>query len=389
MPELTMRWPVENLEQPVQRYFLAIFAAGAALYLRSLLSPFYGDHYPYQPLFLAVMFSAWFCGVGPAIVATILATLGAWYWFLPPEYSWTLKEPKTELAGVLGFVFFSSLIIAMGEGNRRVRSRLKRSLQEIEVAQAELETQIHERTAEVNAATHSLRELSGRLLQIRDEEQRRVARELHDGAGQVIAAIAMDLGALTREAEKLSPKGIAKFSEIRELVEGLGKEIRTISHLLHPPMLEEVGLISAVRWYVEEFRERSKIRVELELGDLDRLTSEIEIAIFRIIQECLTNVHRHSGSSWALIRIIPENEKLLIEVRDSGKGISIDRNPELSAGGRSGLGLRGMRERVRQLKGTLTINSGDEGTKILAILPMQKPAADEDGYREAARSENK
>ena len=376
-----MRWyPLDDQRPSAQCYFIAILVTGLALYLRSLLSPFYGQDYPYQPLFLAVMFAAWFYGVGPATVATVLSALGAWYWFLPPENSWRLREPRTEAAGLIGFIVFCSLIIAMGEVNCRNRSRLNRTLQGFQEAQAELETRVQERTAEVHAVTNSLRELSGRLLQIRDDEQRRVARELHDGVGQVIAAIAMDLGALTHETEKLSARGVAKFSEIRELVERLGQDIRTISHLLHPPLLEEVGLTSAVRWYAEEFAERSKIQVDLELGDLGRLANETEIAIFRIIQECLTNVHRHSGSAWALIRIIPGNENLYVEVRDSGRGIPVEGNPDLSTQGRSGLGLRGMRERIRQLSGTLTINSGDEGTRVMAVLPMQKPAAE--GFRQ-------
>ena len=143
-------------------------------------------------------------------------------------------------------------------------------------------------------------ELSGRLLQLQDEERRRIARELHDGTGQLLAALSMNISAISTEASKFS-EGVARnIEESRSLIKQAVSEIRTMSHLLHPPLLDEVGLISALNEYVNGFAERSKIRVSLELpGELQRLPRDVELSIFRIVQECLTNVHRHSGSATA------------------------------------------------------------------------------------------
>jgi len=148
----------------------------------------------------------------------------------------------------------------------------------------------------------------------------------------------------------------------------MSKEIRTLSHLLHPPLLDEVGLTSALRWYVEGFAERSKIPVTLELApDLERLSRELETAMFRIIQECLTNIHRHSGSATACIRTRRENNEVVLSVSDEGKGIVPTGMP--------GVGIRGMRERVRQLGGTLEVRSGNPGTSVIARLPITNSRA--------------
>jgi signal transduction histidine kinase len=155
------------------------------------------------------------------------------------------------------------------------------------------------------------------------------------------------------------------------LVEQISREIRIISHLLHPPLLDVAGLASALRWYVDGFSERSKIKVDLDIPDeVRRLSDEMEIAIFRMIQECLTNIHRHSGGASAKIRVHAENQRLLVEVRDTGKGIPLEKQLELSSSGRIGVGFRGMRERLRQLGGTLEIQSDGGGTVVIAALPL-------------------
>jgi signal transduction histidine kinase len=165
------------------------------------------------------------------------------------------------------------------------------------------------------------------------------------------------------------------------MVEQISSEIRTISHLLHPPLLDAAGLASALRWYVDGFSERSKIKVELEIpSELSRMSDEMEIAVFRMVQECLTNIHRHSGSKTAIIRVHErkheEDHKILIEVQDHGKGISRERQLELSSFSRTGVGFRGMRERLRQLGGALEIQSIGLGTTIRATLPLDAPATD-------------
>src|SRR5207245_11415124 len=221
-----------------------------------------------------------------------------------------------------------------------------------------------------------LRTISARLLQRRDEERRRIARELHDSAGQTLVALDMNLSSIQREAKQLSPQTLKTCSESLELVKALSRELRTISHLRHPPLLDEAGLPAAVRWYVEGLWERSKINVNLELdADLGRLSSECETAIFRIVQECLTNIHRHYGSPTASIRICRSLREVRVEVRDQGKGISVQKQ-RTSGSMKRGVGIQGMQERVRQLGGRLEIHSDKGGTSVIAILPTENRASD-------------
>jgi signal transduction histidine kinase len=227
-------------------------------------------------------------------------------------------------------------------------------------------------TDEPNSADVSLRNLSARLLQVQDEERRRIAREMHDSVGQLVAAISMNLGAVRKQSDKLDAKGAKAVAETIVLVEEIDRQIRTISHLLHPPLLDEAGLGSALRWYVDGFSERSKISVDLSIpSDFGRLPNDMEIAIFRIVQECLTNIHRHSGSATATISIGAEDSRILVRVQDRGKGIPLERQLELNSTDRTGVGFRGMRERVRQLGGSLEIQSEGNGTVIIVTLPFR------------------
>jgi PAS domain S-box-containing protein len=247
----------------------------------------------------------------------------------------------------------------------------RRLFQSLSEARDHLEKRVQERTAELKTANESLRQLSIRLLRMRDEEQRRLARELHDSVGQLLAAISMNIDIVSTEAHQLSPATAKCVSENAGLVQEVSREIRTISHLLHPPLLDEAGLASALRWYTEGFAERSKIKVELEIGnDFGRLPNDMEIAIFRVIQECLTNIHRHSESDEAAIRISRNGEHLTVHVQDKGKGIAPEKQRELASSGRGGVGFGGMRERLRQLGGSLEIQSDANGTLISAILPF-------------------
>jgi PAS domain S-box-containing protein len=242
---------------------------------------------------------------------------------------------------------------------------------ELQIAQAELEERVLERTAELNRANESLGNLSARLLQIRDEEGRRLARELHDSAGQMLAAIAMNLATVKSQAHKLDESAAKAIAESGSLIEQITSEIRTVSYLLHPPLLDELGLQSALSWCVEGFAERSKIQVKLEISsDFGRLSSETETAIFRVVQECLTNIHRHSGSKSALLRIGRENDKITVVVQDWGKGIPADKMSRANAQSLQGVGFRGMRERLRHLGGTLSLHSDINGTLVTASFPI-------------------
>ena len=226
-------------------------------------------------------------------------------------------------------------------------------------------------TDEPNSAELALRNLSARLLQVQDAERRRIAREMHDSVGQLVAAVSMNLSAVREQSDRLDAKGAKAVAETIILVGEIERELRTISHLLHPPLLDEAGLGSALRWYVDEFSERSKISVDLSISpDFERLPHDMEIAVFRIVQECLTNIHRHSGSATATINMVAEDSRIVVRVQDSGKGIPLKRQQELNSTDRTGVGFRGMRERVRQLGGSLKIQSDSNGTVIFATLPI-------------------
>jgi PAS domain S-box-containing protein len=214
-------------------------------------------------------------------------------------------------------------------------------------------------------------EFTSRLQQMQDDERRRIARELHDSVGQLLAAIGMNISIVQSQTQKLDLEGARAVSENATLVEEVSREIRTISHLLHPPLLDVAGLASALRWYVDGFSERSKIKVELEIApDFPRLSEDVEITIFRIVQECLTNIHRHSGSATAAIRVQREGDRLMIRVRDNGKGISPEKQRQLAASGRGGVGFGGMRDRLRQFGGTLEIQSDELGCVVSATLKV-------------------
>lgn len=215
-----------------------------------------------------------------------------------------------------------------------------------------------------------VREFSGELLHAQDAERRRIARELHDSAGQLVAALQMNLIPVEEDAKKINPEFAHSIHQSLDLIQQLSTELRTVSYLLHPPLLDEAGLPSALRWYVEGYAQRSKIDVHLEIDpDLGRLSQDMELTIFRVIQECLTNIHRHSESKRAVIRVVGSSNEICVEVCDDGKGMPVSsRNG--SPYFRYGVGIQGMRERVRQLNGQFEITSQGQGTVVRARLPL-------------------
>ena len=220
-------------------------------------------------------------------------------------------------------------------------------------------------------AEENLRLLSGQLLHLQDQERRRIARELHDSAGQLLAALGMNLSLVESEKGNNAPRAAQAIRESIDLVQELSRELRTISHLLHPPLLDEVGLASGLRSYLEGFTERSSIKVDLEIPEeLGRLPQEAETAIFRIVQECLTNIHRHSGSPVARICFNRSDNQVILEVEDRGKGIPLEKRQVLDSDGMAGVGIRGMRERLGHLGGSLEIKSTETGTVVVARLPV-------------------
>jgi PAS domain S-box-containing protein len=228
--------------------------------------------------------------------------------------------------------------------------------------------QLEQRNAEVLQQSEQLRELSSRLLQTQDDERRRIARDLHDSAGQVVTALGMQLASITQHAVKPQVKKDAQ--ESLELVRELSKEIRTVSYLLHPPLLDESGLSGAIRWFTEGLAERSDLQIELIIPkDFGRLPADVEVALFRIVQECLTNIHRHSGSKTATIQISNNAKNVSLEIQDEGKGIPAEKLTGIQTQ-RSGVGITGMRERVRHFKGVMNIQSNSKGTKVSVTIPI-------------------
>jgi|SRR5579859_1384099 len=356
-------------QKPAAAYLAAFLVIVLALLARLALTPFLADSLPYVTLFPAVVFASWLCGVGPSALVVVLGLLGARFWFIAPMHS--LRIPALpDAIGLLAFAASSSLIIAIGEFVRRNTAALQ-------TAQGELEEKVQERTVALDAANHNLSQLSARLLRLQDEERRRIARELHDSVGQTLAALSMNLSAVGSEIERLS-KTAGLVADSATLVNDMSTDIRTISYLLHPPLLDEAGLSSALTWYIKGFSERSKIEVDLDIPeDFGRLPRDLETAVFRIVQECLTNIHRHADSPVAKVRIAQRDGHIRVEVQDKGKGIPSQERAEIvsSVNGTPGVGIRGMRERLRQLGGTLELSSDGEGkgTLIAARLPIRQP----------------
>jgi signal transduction histidine kinase len=225
-----------------------------------------------------------------------------------------------------------------------------------------------DRRTQLEQANTDLQHLSGRVMVVQDEERRRIARELHDGIGQYLVAIKMTC-AVALDHQEREVKSTA-LRDSMNLLDRCTAEVRTLSHLLHPPLLEEMGLASAVPWYVQGFTERSGIPVELQLPpSLDRLPQSVEMVLFRVLQECLTNIHRHSGSKSAKITIRMEDGSVLLTIQDWGKGFNSG-NDAL----RVGVGIASMRERVREQGGELRVSSSGAGTTVEANLPLQKDA---------------
>ena len=234
-------------------------------------------------------------------------------------------------------------------------------------------------------AEEAARSLSGRILTLQDNERRRIARELHDSLGQYLTALKMNLDALERSV----PDKAKLASDCSAIVDKCLSETRTISYLLHPPLLDEAGLGFAARWYVDGFARRSKINVNLNVApDLGRLPKDIEIALFRAIQETLTNVHRHSGASEVDIFLDLNEGELRLEVDDNGRGIAKTRLGHIVDGAPgAGVGLAGMRERVRELGGSLEIRSSGKGTTVTVTVPLNTSASNNStGNREIDRA---
>jgi signal transduction histidine kinase len=388
-------------QQILRRYTIALACSALAILLRWLLDPVLGHLAFYVTVYIAVAYCTMVCGYVPAIVTAVVGLVGTFYWFVDPRHS-LFPTHRSEVHGVIGFFLLSTVLIWLGEANRRKQMRLnevvdeltsevrerKRAQQDLRIAHDELEHRVLTRTqelsqalsrlrAEVSVREHTeerLRHLSLRLMTLQDEERRRIARELHDTCGQTLAAMKMSI-ALLRQGDKSAPGFLLLINDLNTLTDEALQEVRTASYLLHPPLLDEAGIASAARWFVEGFSRRSGIDVQCEIPDkMERTSRPCELVLFRILQESLTNVHRHSGASAARVRLDRNSDHIELEIADNGKGISEERLRQFENSGNSGVGITGMRERVHELGGHLEVRSLHPGTSVCVALPLANPA---------------
>lgn len=295
------------------------------------------------------------------------------------------REPDPSDLGLVNLLADTAAVLIGRHQEAEERQRAVAALRESEERHRELagklDAEVHARTDELERqngemleqAGH-LRALSNRLMRLQDEERRRIARELHDSVGQDLAALSMCLEGAKRVAKGTPETAVQKLNEACEIVEKCSSEIRTLSHLLHPPLLEELGLASAIEWYVEGFASRSKIAVDLQMpSGFKRLDSSVELPLFRVLQECLTNIHRHSESKTATVKVEADEHKVSLEISDQGKGMET-RDSRPNGGKRLGVGISGMRERLKDLGGTLEIHSTNQGTTVRAAIPLRADA---------------
>jgi len=259
------------------------------------------------------------------------------------------------------------------EALRKSEKRLLGLTESLEAQVQARTAELEKRGAELLRQSEQVRDLSALLLQAQDHERRRIARELHDSAGQILTVLNLNLGAFVRLASQSARRpDMEIISDSQKLVQQLIRETRTMSYLLHPPMLDERGLAEALRWYVRGLCERSPVRINLEIpSDFRRLTPALELVIFRVVQEALTNIHRHSKSKTATIRVAPGRSTVAVEIEDRGKGIDAEKLMEIDSHG-SGVGIRGMRERVRLARGEMKIESNGNGTKISVVFAISE-----------------
>lgn len=372
-----------------------------AVLLRELLDPVLGHVAFYVTVYIAVAFTVLVCGWIPALLTAAAAFLGVFYWFVDPRHSLALARPS-EIHGIVGFSLVSAVLILLGETNRRKQLRLNQSItdltlegshrkqaeDELKRAHDQLERRVEDRTAELSqtlaklqsevevrkAAEERLRQLSVNLMTMQDEERRRIARDLHDTTGQTLSALKMSLALLQNQVEGAVSSEI--IGDLNSLADGALQEIRTTSYLLHPPLLDEIGFASAAQWFVEGFAKRSNIEVQCRIHrPKERLSKEYELVLFRILQEGLTNVHRHSGASLAEVAFQVEHTELELQISDNGIGFDEQKMQEVhKSGGSLGVGITGMRERVQRIGGRLEISSvAAVGTTLKVVLPVPKP----------------
>ena len=376
LSQLTMILSPVEQHFVVRRYAIALLMTLMAVLLRWLLEPLLGHSSFYATVYMAVLCAALVCGLWPSILTAVLGCLGIVYWFVDPRHSFSVAR-KTEIHSIFGCILVCTVIVALGEANRRKQLKLN-------AARDDLECRIKERTSELSKTLVSLaaevavrerteeelRRLSVQIMAVQDEERRRIARDLHDTAGQSLAAMKMTVSAL-RASGTILPETLQLADDLDALSDEALREIRTTSYLLHPPLLDEAGFASAAKWFVQGFSQRSGIRVDFDLDEDVGPLVNVDIALFRVLQEALTNVHRHSECSVVTVNFALEDTEVVLQIGDNGHGFSADGLRDFTESRATvGVGLPGMRERVRQLGGALEVQSNQTGTRLQARIPI-------------------
>ena len=242
---------------------------------------------------------------------------------------------------------------------------LSKQSRQMALEHSQMQSVILQRTAE-------LQNLSLRLLKVQDEERRKLSRDLHDSTGQTLAALKIAVSFLQLSI-KDDPSKMALVTDVADLADQAIEELRTMAYLLHPPLLDEVGFACAAEWYIEGFAKRSGVNVSMEIATHhERMPRSMETALFRVLQESLTNVHRHSKAAHVTVCFRHQFEKVILEIRDDGCGIERERLVRLrETSAETGVGLAGMRERMHELNGTLEMESEGRGTTIRAVVPLR------------------
>ena len=314
-------------------------------------------------------------------VARLVGEFERYYYFVlfrdHPSSEATHRRPRAVEASV------SQLKRQLSAMHRRLRAaqtgdeRLSRLNQQLNGRHPEGDLTAMQRREE------QYRDLTGRLLRLQDDERRRLSQDLHGSAAQRLAALTMSLDVLEPSLAQLDSQTRHTILRSRQLAEECFREIRAMAYVLHPPLLDEMGVVAALRWYVTRFTKRSGIRVEMRLDDVGRLSPAVETALFRAAQESLANVHQHASSDTASVELQNSAGWVVLEVRDAGRGLRDDRKQQdgTLSPEKLGVGIQGMRERIRRLGGSLDIDFTDRGTTVRARVPVHGGLAESHDLR--------